>query len=45
MVLLKKPMPDDVDPEAERERSVGTRISSMKDMRKNALKEGELIIL
>jgi hypothetical protein len=45
MMLLKKPMPNDVDPETGRERSVGTRISSMKDMRKNALKEGELIIL
>jgi hypothetical protein len=45
MVLLKKPMPSDADPEAGRERSVGTRISSMKDMRKNALKEGEIIIL
>jgi hypothetical protein len=45
MVLLKKPMPNDVDPEAERERSVGTRISSMKDVKKNVLKEGELIIL
>ena len=34
-----------VDPETERERSVGTRISSIKDLRKNALKEGEIIIL
>ncbi len=45
MVLLKKPMPSDTDPETGRERSIGTRICSMKDMRKNALKEGEIIIL
>jgi hypothetical protein len=45
MVLLKKPMPSDADPEAGRERSIGTRISSVKDMRKYALKEGEIIIL
>jgi hypothetical protein len=45
MVLLKKPKPSDIDPEAGRERSVGTRLSSAKDMRKNALKEGEIIIL
>jgi hypothetical protein len=36
---------DTVDPEAERERSVGIRISSIKDLRKNVLKEGEIIIL
>ena len=34
-----------VDPETERERSVGTRISSIMDLRENALKEGEIIIL
>ena len=45
MVLLKKPMPSDIDPEAARERSLGTRLSSVRDMRKNALKEGEIIIL
>ena len=45
MVLLKKPMPSDFDPEAARERSLGTRLSSVRDMRKNALKEGEIIIL
>ena len=45
MVLLKKPTPNDADPETERVRSIGTRISSGKDLRKNRLKEGEFIIL
>jgi hypothetical protein len=45
MVLLKKPRPDDAEPEIMREQSIGTRLCSKDDLSLHALKEGEIIIL
>ena len=45
MILLRKPRPDDQDPVDYRERSQGTRISSVQDIAENPLKEGEFVIL
>jgi hypothetical protein len=45
MVLLKKPRPDDAEPEIMREQSIGTRLCSKDDLNLHALKEGEIIII
>jgi hypothetical protein len=45
MVLLKKPRPEEVEPEIAREHFIGTRLSSKDDLNLHAFKEGEIIIL
>ncbi len=45
MVLLKKPRPNDLDPELMKYQSIGTRLCSKDDLNLHALKEGEIIIL
>jgi hypothetical protein len=45
MVLLKKPRPNDSEPETMKEQSIGTRLCSKDDLILHALKEGEIIIL
>jgi hypothetical protein len=45
MILLKKPRPNDADPEFTIYQSIGTRLCSEDDLNLHALKEGENIIL
>jgi hypothetical protein len=45
MVLLRKPKPEDIEPEFTRERSLGTRTSSKDDLNEHPIKEGEFLIL
>ena len=45
MVLLKRPKPEEAEPEFTRERSQGTRVSSKSDLTEHPLKEGEFLIL
>jgi hypothetical protein len=45
LVLLRKPKPEDIEPESTRERSLGTRASSKDDLNEHPIKEGEFLIL
>ncbi len=47
MVLLRKPKPEDIEPEVTRGRSVGCRrrASSKDDLNEHPIKEGEFLIL
>jgi hypothetical protein len=45
MVLLRKPKPEEVEPEFTRERSQGTRASSKNDLIEHPIREGEFLIL
>jgi hypothetical protein len=45
MVLLRKPKPEEVEPEFTCERSLGTRASSKNDLNDHPIREGEFLIL
>jgi hypothetical protein len=45
MVLLRKPKPEDIEPDFTRGRSLGTRTSSKDDLNEHPIKEGEFLIL
>jgi hypothetical protein len=45
IVLLRKPKPEEVEPDFTRERSLGTRTSSKNDMNEHPIREGGFLIL